>query len=335
VEDTVAAPSPYQRLLAIYREMPEPGEWEPAYRVPVDPDTGPSAGVTDEPEHGRVTHPRSLKWAKLFNLRYRLLLAYLAHFLMTDGALLEDNADYTPRGLLNKWTFDEMRHLSDVAGKLVTLPRLEGEPEQPERAGPPFELPYTLNLPDLERDRWRTHLDVLGTSLALEESIAAQHPEDAEDVLLQDLIRSDRDAQRLVRAAMSGEPLTYAERGFGKVVRLLEESVRGFSIGAHRNFWRGCTRDQFVSMEVFGQQLIAVRPDGSFDAAGSNLIKALRGEAPFDAPATGEHDPTRYPRMPAHHPPMAPQGIEYIYRWIEAGCPESEPPGQVGMAGEK
>src|SRR5688572_22924271 len=138
VDDPLDRPSHYQRLLGIYREMPEPGDWEPSYPVPVDPDTGPSAGVTDEPEHGRITHPRSLKWAKLFNLRYRLLLAYLAHFLMNDGPLLDDNADYTPRGLLNKWTFDEMRHLSEIAGKLVTLPRLEGEPELPDRAGAPF-----------------------------------------------------------------------------------------------------------------------------------------------------------------------------------------------------
>jgi hypothetical protein len=338
VEDAVEAPSHYQRLLAIYREMPEPGEWEPAYRVPVDPDTGPSAGVTDEPEHGRITHPRALKWAKLFNLRYRLLLAYLAHFLMTDGTLLDDNADYTPRGLLNKLTFDEMRHLSEVAGKLVTLPRLEGEPEpglpirEPDRAGPPFELPYTLNLPDLERDRWRTHLDVLGTALALEESIAAEHPEDA---LLQSLIRRDRETQRLARAGMLGERLTYAERGFGKVVRLLEESVRGFSIGVHRNFWRGVTRDEFVAMKVFDLPLIATRPDGSFDAAGSNLIKALRGEPPFDAPSDGAHDPSRFPRMPFDHPPMAPEAIEYIYRWIEMGCPEEVPSGQAALTEEK
>jgi hypothetical protein len=341
LDDSLERPSHYQRLLAIYRELPEAGEWEPTYPVPVDPDTGPSAGVIDEPEHGRITHPRSLKWAKLFNLRYRLLLAYLAHFLTMDGRLLDDNADYTPRGLLNKWTFDEMRHLSEVAGKLVTLPRLEGEPEGPERperaerAGAPFELPYTLNLPDLERDRWRTHYDVIGTCISLEKSIEAAHPEDAGDELLQGLLMSDQEAQRLARAVMVGEPLAYPETNFGKVVRLLEGSVRGFRIGAHRNFWRGVTRDEFVAMSVFGQPLIALRPDGSFDAANSNLIKALRGEPPFDAPPDGEHDPARYPRMPAEHPPMPAQGIEYIYRWIEAGCPESDPPSQVGTPEEK
>ncbi|HET9495795.1 MAG TPA: ferritin-like protein, partial [Chloroflexia bacterium] len=257
MEDSADRPSHYQRLLAIYREFPEAGAggeqaWEPVYPVPVDPDTGPSEGVTIEPEGGRITHPRSLKWAKLFNLRYRLLLAYLSHFLQCDGPLLDDEADYTTRGLLNRWTFDEMRHLSLVASRLVTLPKAEVDPEQPERAGAPFELPYTLNLPDRDRERWRTHLDVMSTCLSLEHAIEEAHPEDRDDPLLRGLILHDIEAQRLARAAMAGEALSYTERDFLKVVRLLEGSVRGFRIGAHRNFWRGLTRDQFVALSVFG-----------------------------------------------------------------------------------
>jgi hypothetical protein len=115
------------------------------------------------------------------------------------------------------------------------------------------------------------------------------------------------------------------------VVRLLNEAVRGFRIGAHHNFWRGCTRDQFVSMSVFGQPLISARPDSTFDAANSNLIKALRGEPPFDAPEEGADDPSRYPRMPAHHPPLAPEAIAHIFNWIENGCPDSDPSGHVGL----
>ena len=334
VVDAPDALSHYQRLLAIYREFPDPGakgNWEPAYPVPVDPDTGPSEGVTVEPQEGRITHPRSLKWAKLFNLRYRLLLAYLSHFLQCDGPLLGDDAEYTPRGLLNKWTFDEMRHLSQVASRLVKLPRLEAAPELPDRAGAPFELPYTLNLPDRERDRWRSHLDVLGTCLGLERSIARAHPEDADDPLLRGLLARDVEAERLTRSAMAGEPLTYQGQDFVKVVRLLEDSVRGFRVGAHHNFWRGCTRDEFVALSVFGNPLIAARADGTFDAAASNLIKAVRGEPPFDAAEPEAHDPSHFPRMPAHHPPLSPQAIEYIHGWIKRGCPDSEPAGQVGI----
>jgi hypothetical protein len=111
---------------------------------------------------GRITHPRAKAWAQLFNLRYRLLLGHLPLpgaepelYVTEPGPHLGDR---TPRGLLLIWTFNEMRHLKRIAGKLVQLPR--DEPPGATHAGPPFELPYTLNLPDREEDRWRTHLDV-------------------------------------------------------------------------------------------------------------------------------------------------------------------------------
>jgi hypothetical protein len=332
LDDSLTRPSHFQRFLAIYREFPEPGDWEPSHPVPSDPEIGPIEGVIIEPGVGRISHPRSRKWAMLFNLRYRLLMSCLSHFLQTEGPLLNENADPAPRGLLNKWTFDEMRHMSQVASKLVTLPRAQSDPELPDRAGAPFELPYTLNLPDREQDRWRTHLDLLSTCLSLAWSIANAHPEDAADSLLAGLIEHDVEAQQLAHGAMSGRPFSYPEQNFRKVARLLENGVRGFNIGVHHNFWRGCTRDQFVAMSIFGNSLIAVRPDGSFDAANSNLIKALRGESPFDAPEAGGQDFSHYPRMPAHHPPLAPECIAYIVNWIENGCPDSEPTGQVGLS---
>lgn len=322
LEDAQETPSHFKRLLAIYREFPEAGEWEPTHAVPTDPSTGTSDGVVVSDQAGCITHPEALRCAELFNLRYRLLLSFLAHFLQTDGPVLDANADYTGRGYLNRWTFDEMRHLSDIAAKLAKLPRQalgpDGE-ESPERAGAPFELPYTLNLPDREPDRWRTHIDVLDACLKLERAIAASG-HGAGDDLLAELLARDAGAVAVARAMMRGDALPGPGAGFSKVVRLLESAVRGFRVGAHHNFWRGVTRDEFVSMSVFGHALVARREDGSFDAAGSNLIKALRGEPPFDG--ADPADPSRMPRMPADHPPMPPEAVEYIYRWIEAGCPE-------------
>jgi hypothetical protein len=270
-------------------------------------------------QEGCITHPEALLWAELFNLRYRLLLSFLAHFLQTEGPVLDAAADYTGRGYLNRWTFDEMRHLSDIARKLAKLPRKAvgpGGEESPERAGAPFELPYTLNLPDREQDRWRTHIDVLDACLKLEHDIDRVGT-GAGDRLLAELLAEDAQALVVARAMMRGDGLPVLHRGFSKVVHLLESAVRGFTVGAHHNFWRGVTRDEFVSMNVFEQPLLARREDGSYDAAASNLIKALRGEPPFDGV-----DPTGFPRMPAEHPPMPQEAIEYIYEWIEAGCPE-------------
>jgi hypothetical protein len=325
LEDAQETPSHFRRLLAIYREFPEHGEWEPTYAVPTDPNTGTSDGVIVSDQAGSITHPDALRWAELFNLRYRLLLSFLAHFLQTEGPVLDSSADYTGRGYLNRWTFDEMRHLSDIATKLAKLPREADGPngeESPERAGAPFELPYTLNLPDREQDRWRTHIDVLDACLKLEQAIAASGPAGAGDNLLGELLAEDAQALAVAGAMMRGDALPRPSTGFSKVVRLLESAVRGFSVGAHHNFWRDATRDEFVSMSVFGNALVARREDGSFDAAGSNLIKALRGEPPFDGGEADPSDPSRFPRMPAEHPPMPPQAIDYIYGWIEAGCPE-------------
>ncbi|HEX8231219.1 MAG TPA: ferritin-like protein [Chloroflexia bacterium] len=327
LEDAQETPSHFQRLLPIYREFPEHGEWEPTYAVPTDPSTGTSDGVTVSDQSGCITHPDSLCWAELFNLRYRLLLSFLAHFLQTEGPVLDASADYTGRGYLNRWTFDEMRHLSDIATKLAKLPRKAIDPndeESPERAGAPFELPYTLNLPDREQDRWRTHIDVSDACLKLEQTIAASSSGvQVGGDLVNELLAHDAGALAVARAMLRGDALPSTSTGFSKVVWLLESAVRGFKVGAHHNFWRDVTRDEFVSMSVFGHALVVRREDGSFDAAGSNLIKALRGEPPFDAPeGSPEADPSRFPRMPAEHPPMAPEAIEYIYRWIEAGCPE-------------
>lgn len=49
-------------------------------------------------------------------------------------------------------------------------------------------------------------------------------------------------------------------------------------------------------MSIFDHPLIAVRPSGTYDAAGSTLVKALRGDPPFDAPPGSDTcDPSRYP----------------------------------------
>jgi hypothetical protein len=86
-----------------------------------------------------------------------MLLSYLAHAfrLSNDPA---QNAGPGQRGQVLNRVFGEMYNLKAIAGLLVQLP-LKSDPK--ERAGPPFELPYTLSFPTHEIDFWRLHLDLV------------------------------------------------------------------------------------------------------------------------------------------------------------------------------
>lgn len=102
--------------------------------------------------------------------------------------------------------------------------------------------------------------------------------------------------------------------GYARIQQILDQAVQGQSFGAHGPFWRNLTRDQFVAKAVFGQKLLAVKADGTFDPVESNLVKALEGRAPFDG--------TVFPRMPLGFPPLADPQLSEIQNWIAQGCPD-------------
>ena len=58
------------------------------------------------------------------------------------------------------------------------------------------------------------------------------------------------------------------------------------------------------------------------DGAGSNLVKALKGESPFGADS-GNPD-ADFNRMPSGLSQVPPAAIAFIEEWIDAGCPETE-----------
>jgi hypothetical protein len=282
---------------------------------------------------GRLTHDRARTWAQLFNLRYRLLLGHLSHFLRLNQELYAagpgpHRGDRTARGLLLIWTFGEMRHLKKLAGKLVQLPR--DDPPGDAHAGPPFELPYTLNLPDSEQDRWRTHLDVSRASVRLvREQLKAAGSADEPDGFLDDLISLDEEAQVIMRslAAGTGVPEGSMPAGFRKAVLILEEAVRGFDIvppSFHAHFWAGKTRDEFLATT---RPAPPVQPDPQggfdFDPDHSTLIKRLEGSVP------GQN------RMPRFRPAVAPERIGFLRDWISGGCPDNVPAGEIGLRRER
>ena len=268
-------------------------------------------------DKGRITNQRTRTWANLFNLRYRNLLAYFSHFLRLNQQLYvvdgPKQGDYTARGLLLIWTFNEMRRLKKIAGKLVQLPK--DDPPSGVNAGPPFELPYTLNLPDREPDRWRTHIDVLQTSTRLVNELRAGAP-DKDDQFLQDLLKMDDEARTIMQSLAAGQgiPDDSLPKDFRKVVSILEQAVRGFDIGAHRSFWEGLSRERFVTggLHPLVNEVVHQKPDGTFDPDESKLIQRLEGTTPENP-------------MPRFRPRVPEPRIQFLRNWIGGGCSDETP----------
>jgi hypothetical protein len=106
---------------------------------------------------------------------------------------------------------------------------------------------------------------------------------------------------------------------YERVMQLLDEAIGGpnTNIGVHGAFWRGLARDQFVTKKVFNRDLMVVG-----NGAASNLVKALKGEAPFVADLTDPPPGAQFSRMPAGLPPVSDANIAFIQTWIDDGCPE-------------
>ncbi len=139
----------FDRFLAIYREFI--AEAAPAVRPVPDNPNVPS--LRENEDASSITDPEARRWAQLANLRYRMLLQFLSHYLRA-----KQGEDPAGRDLLRTWTFDEMRTLGALARKLGTLPQKPGG--GPGRAAPPFEYPFSLVPPVGDPQRWRWHLDV-------------------------------------------------------------------------------------------------------------------------------------------------------------------------------
>jgi len=177
---------------------PETNDWIPFRPVPTNPNTLiPAPSSDDHLEDSRITHRVSRLWAQLSNVRYRMLLLSIAHALCLEGEPM--------RGNLRDWAFLEMHGesfeggLKGISEKLVQLPlKAEGSPQE-RAAALPFELPYTLALPDREPDRWRLHLALITSARGLIEEIEkALDPDDLPDAVLEELKEIDLQKQRVI-----------------------------------------------------------------------------------------------------------------------------------------
>jgi hypothetical protein len=204
-------PSHFDRFIKIYQEYPEtdeqmgPVEWTPFRPVPTNPNTLISPSSDGHLEGGRITDRVSRLWAQLSNVRYRMLLLDMAHALHLEGPMEESNGSPTMRGNLRDWAFFEMRGegfagLRGLSQRLVQLPLKVGVASQEQAASLPFELPYTLALPDRDLDRWRLHLALIEGARSL---IAQIERDSGSDDVLDELKRVDAERQRRIEEHLS------------------------------------------------------------------------------------------------------------------------------------
>lgn len=159
--------SHFRRFLSIFRGFPgAEATWRATWPLSANPQ---APGLTVTSAGPMIRHPEAGLWALLFNIRYRMLLTYLAHSFRVSAEPMEAGAA-NPRSLIINRTFGEMYNLRSVAGILVQLPL--NDEEDVRRAGPPFQIPYTTKLPSEEADCWRLHLDLVEAAGRLLEAIA-------------------------------------------------------------------------------------------------------------------------------------------------------------------
>jgi hypothetical protein len=117
------------------------------------------------------------------------------------------------RGMVMHRAFGEMYNLKTIAGLLVRLP-LNGSDKPGAHAAPPFELPYTLELPQAEIDIWRQHRDLLEASHHISDKMREHAEEYASfkkeiteiggDVYLKTLMKLDDEAKRWIDVILAG-----------------------------------------------------------------------------------------------------------------------------------
>ncbi|WP_443478753.1 ferritin-like domain-containing protein [Novosphingobium aerophilum] len=195
--DKDPAPSHFERFMGLFLEIEAVTGWTPWRPVAANPR---AVGDPDAvPGTTYIGNPVARVWARLLNLRYRMLLSYIAHSFRISGDYT--SADGLTRSAVLNRAFGEMYNLRAIANILVSMPA--DDPKQPERAAPSFELPYSMDLPMLDRDAWRQHIDLLQASAKLIGQIHGTAGS-AADAYLDSLLALDGQAIATFEAAVRG-----------------------------------------------------------------------------------------------------------------------------------
>jgi len=166
--------SHFERFLNIWQHYP--GDWQPYRNVMRNPATRHSAAANQH----MIEDEAILDWALLFNIRYRMLLTFLAHSYRLSRIVRPGEPNL--RGMVMHRAFGEMYNLKAIAGLLVQMKVSKpGEPEV--FAGPPFETPYSLNMPAAHVDVFRLHRDLFRGAVEVNLRIQARNEAIGRDYL--------------------------------------------------------------------------------------------------------------------------------------------------------
>jgi Ferritin-like len=199
--------SHFQRFLDIYNEWQEvlktDKHFDPARPVVTNPvvedslDPAPPKLSKSTAERNVITAPVTFYWAHLLNVRYRLLLSALNHALHLSGSL-DSTKQPTARGDVIMLLFSEMYKIRSLASVLVQLPVRSDTPPDKVCAGPPFQMPYTLEIPQAESDRWRWHRDMIIASQTILGILGTIETDERRKGYVAALKNSDADLIRLI-----------------------------------------------------------------------------------------------------------------------------------------
>ena len=156
-EEPKPEPSHFERFLRIWKEYRQEyakSRWRPHINVVCNPTTRPSTSLHRHP----ITDPVVLDWARLFNTRYRMLLTFLSHSYRLSR--LSRPGEPNLRGMVMHRAFGEMYHIKALSGLLVQM-KIGQKDGEDLFAGPPFETPYSLDMPAIDADCWRLHRDLI------------------------------------------------------------------------------------------------------------------------------------------------------------------------------
>ena len=205
-----------------------------------------------------------------------------------------------------------MRRIKKIAEKLVELPK---DDSGTLRAGPPFELPYSLRLPSHDADRWADHADVFAMAHTFIEQNMLVADETGDD-FLRFLAAADTTGRRY-RGCLGPRH----EPPGGNTRYGFSQSGAHHGRGGARLHDRGAARPLLARREP-ERRCSPVDVIVPGDPDGSSLIQRL---------SLDQSDPGRdAPRAAAHRR----ERIAFLSDWIARGAPDNVPAGEVGIAAE-